>query len=1205
MQIKDMFVKPIDRDLQGVIIVGQDKNENIKQELEEYVVTKELQKHFADFFAAYKKGIIGSTTKIGVWISGFFGSGKSHLLKIIAYLLENREITGKKAIDYFIDDNKISDSMVLADIQLAANTPTDVVLFDIDSKGDSNGKEKKDAIVNVFLKVFNEMQGYCGAIPALADLERKLNEDGRYEEFKGKFAEQYGTSWNDSRNDFDYIQDDIIKVLADMDYMSAEAGRNWCEKAMQPYSIAIEDFAKRVKKYLDIKGNNHHIVFLADEMGQYIADDADLMLNLQTITEDLGVACNGKAWVVVTSQQDIDSVTKVKGRDFSKIQGRFDTRISLSSANADTVIKKRILEKTDTAAQMLRLLYGQKETTIKNKVTFTDQVERKLYKDENDFSEVYPFIPYQFNLLASVLTAIRTHSSSGKHLSEGERSMLAMFKESAMTYKNDSEGTLIPFSAFYKPMESFLDHSHRSVIIKAYDNNLINPDHKDTGVFAIDVLKVLFLIKYVQDITANVDNITTLMLSSIDDDRITLRTKVEEALKVLTRQMLVQKNGDTYIFLTDEEQEINREIESEDIDSSAVIYKVSELIFEDIFKDNKYHDPRLNGRYSFGFNQTVDDRIYKSNQNNDISVHILTPAAAVYDDSTLRMMSGQANEVLIVLPNDRSFMDEIQTYLKIEKFLRRISSASSMNYRDIKDSKYQEMRDRGANAKLFLMEAFKEADIYVYGDKVDVKQKDASARMNEALDKLVERVYNKLFYIDVAMNEDSIRKLFDTDNQVTLQLENVKQANSLAVNDVLAYIAANSNVHAKTSMKTIKERFMKAPYGFVEDDVDWLVAKLFKSGNLVFTVNGVVVNLLNKQKEEIINYIVKKQYAEKLLIEQREKISDREKKICHDVMSDLFRISSVNDDEDEMMQMFMRYSNQLIEELNRLEVRYEAAPYPGKKVVIEGKNLLEAAAQTQSTTEFFAFVKKNQDELKDFGTYYEPIKEFFSGEQMGIFDKALKFMKIFSDSKEYIVDKNIEDTADRIQNIVEEQEPYSDIQKLPELLDKFGKSYNTFLDVQLEPVMSSINSSNDRVMEVLDKKQYADDYRSDYQMQFDKIREDAKHSNNVAALRNCADRAEALKMRFLDEMTAKDNELAKIAEEEQQKAKDSNGTDEDHPNLTPKTHIKRTKNIQIKTVIHTSSWRLESEEDIEKYVAALRQELTSELDDDTIINIEF
>ena len=171
MKIKDMFAKKIDREIQGVIIVGQGEDANVSQELEEYVVTRELQKHFADFYSAYKKGIVGTTPKMGVWISGFFGSGKSHFLKILSYLLENRQVGDRKAMDYFVEDKKIVDPMVLADMKLAADTPTDVILFNIDSKSETNGKQNKDAIVNVFLKVFNQMQGFCGSIPHVADLE--------------------------------------------------------------------------------------------------------------------------------------------------------------------------------------------------------------------------------------------------------------------------------------------------------------------------------------------------------------------------------------------------------------------------------------------------------------------------------------------------------------------------------------------------------------------------------------------------------------------------------------------------------------------------------------------------------------------------------------------------------------------------------------------------------------------------------------------------------------------------------------------------------------------------------------------------------------------------------------------------------------------------------------------------------------------------
>lgn len=212
-------------------------------------------------------------------------------------MLANKSVGDRKAIDFFADDRlaggkpKIVDQMVLADMKLAADTSTDVVLFNIDSKSDSNSKQNKDAIVNVFLRVFNEMQGFCGAMPFLADLERRLTEEGRFAEFKEKFEEVYGDAWEDSRQDFDFIQDDVVDVLTAMDFMSEAAARNWCEKASEPYQISIEDFAKRVKAFIERKGNNHHVVFLVDEIGQYIGEDSKLMLNLQTVTEELGKEC--------------------------------------------------------------------------------------------------------------------------------------------------------------------------------------------------------------------------------------------------------------------------------------------------------------------------------------------------------------------------------------------------------------------------------------------------------------------------------------------------------------------------------------------------------------------------------------------------------------------------------------------------------------------------------------------------------------------------------------------------------------------------------------------------------------------------------------------------------------------------------------------------------------------------------------------------
>ena len=1222
--MKEMFEKEIDRDIQGVIIVGQSEAENVAQELDEYVVTKELQKHFADFFSAYKKGIAGTTPKMGVWISGFFGSGKSHFLKILSYLLANKSVGDKKAIDYFADDSltegkpKIVDRIVLADMKLAADTDTDVVLFNIDSKSDSNSKQNKDAIVHVFLKVFNEMQGFCGAMPFLADLERKLTEEGQYNEFKQKFEEVYGEAWEDSRQDFDFIQDDVVEVLTGMDFMSEAAARNWCEKAAEPYQISIEDFAKRVKAYIDRKGNNHHVVFLVDEIGQYIGEDSKLMLNLQTVTEELGKECMGKSWVIVTSQQDIDSVTKVKGNDFSKIQGRFDTRLSLSSANVDEVIKKRILEKKETPAQTLRLLYGQKATIIKNLITFNDGVEKKLYADENDFACVYPFVPYQFNLLASVLTSIRTHGASGKHLSEGERSMLAMFKESAMEYKECEVGTIIPFHAFYDALENFLDHGHRGVIIRAYENDMINPEHKEK-VFAVDVLKVLFMIKYVDKVVvANIDNITSLMVEGIDDDRISLKGKVEDALKVLMRQNLVQKNGDIYVFLTDEEQEINREIESQSVEMAEIINKVSELIYEDIFTDKKYKYPAFNGRYSFHFNQIVDDRPYKPTQNFDVGVRILTPASDYgTDETTLRMVSGQGREVLVVLPDDRAFMDEIQRYLKIEKYLRLNTSSALSKYESIKEAKRLEMRERNANAKLFLTESLKDAVIYVNGDRAQINVKEVSARINEALGRLVKTVYHKLNYIDAAMGEDEIRKLLKTSNQLTLNLEGGTEPNIHALDDVLQYVAGNSRMHVKTSMKSIKDRFMKAPYGFVEDDVQWLVAKLFKRGELSFFVNGASVTMMNKDVEEIINYITKKAFVEKLMMEERVRVQDKDKKVVRDILKELFHTSSPSDDEDAAMNYFISFANKLITELRVMKKDYDRVKYPGLKVIEEGIRIMSDIVQIQSPVEFFQTVSKKQDDLLDFAEDYEPIKAFFTGEQKGIFDKSLLYLEKYDDSKTYIVDAELENVVDAVRTIVKKDKPFADIPKLPELLKQFTDAYTKVLDEQLAPVLDAISESQKRVFEVLNTKEYKESKINAYNDMFLEIQNGAESCTNVSTLRGYADRAEALKIRLLNEMDKMDKEIAiKKAEEVRKKleaeAKENGRYDTDLIEQQVSKvaeengyHSQHIKNVTFKKISKSSSWRIESVEDLDKHLNELRNNLLLELDDNTIVNVEF
>ncbi|HAD69221.1 MAG TPA: BREX system P-loop protein BrxC, partial [Acinetobacter radioresistens] len=270
--------------------------------------------------------------RVGVWISGFFGSGKSHFLKTLSYILANkvaRDAQGnERSAAEFFDESKIRDAFIRADIGKAVSHHADVILFNIDSKASSN--DDGNPILNVFLRVFNEYQGFSADHPHIAHMERHLSQKGVYERFKQAFEESSGMSWLEERDGYQFYQDDVETAISQALNLSAEAAHKWFEDSEQTFSVSVENFCQWVKEYLDSKGPQQRMLFLVDEVGQFIGSDTRLMLTLQTITENLGTICKGRAWIIVTSQADIDAVlgemSSSKANDFSKIAGRFKTR---------------------------------------------------------------------------------------------------------------------------------------------------------------------------------------------------------------------------------------------------------------------------------------------------------------------------------------------------------------------------------------------------------------------------------------------------------------------------------------------------------------------------------------------------------------------------------------------------------------------------------------------------------------------------------------------------------------------------------------------------------------------------------------------------------------------------------------------------------------------------------------------------------------
>jgi hypothetical protein len=635
MLIKDLFERNIFRSINGVVKADQLDDSSVWQELDEFVITQELDQHFGKFISWYLEAVDqGKTTdpagKIGVWISGFFGSGKSHFLKVLSYLLNNRRIASgghsKQAVEFF--ESKVKDAVLYADIKRAVAANTDVILFNIDSKAPHGTGMERDLILRVLLKVLNELQGYSSDHPHIANMERYLESKGKLTAFHAAYEKLTGHSWQKERDAYEFNQDEVVKALSETLGQSEETSIRWIEGAEDNFSISVENFCKWVKDYLDSKGPQHRIVFLVDEVGQFIGTDSYLMLNLQTITEELGTICRRRAWIVVTSQEDMDAVlgdmSKTKKQDFSKIQGRFFPPLSLSSANVDEVIQSRLLAKLPGVKADLEAEFRSKGDILKSQLTFKNcGMTFRQVKDGEDFIKNYPFAPYQFQLVQKIFESIRKAGATGVHLARGEWSMLDAFQSATKTVSNKEVGVLVPLYDFYPSIESFLDTAVKKTIDQAETNTSLKP-------FDIQLIQVLFLIRYVDEMKGNVDNLVTLCLDQIDGDRLALRRQIEESLGRLEKETLISRNGENYFFLTNEERDINKEIKQVDLSNGEEAKLQGDIIFDDVLKGQRKHRFSAN-KMDFDFNRRCDHFPIGNQKDGALLVSVITPLADDYE----------------------------------------------------------------------------------------------------------------------------------------------------------------------------------------------------------------------------------------------------------------------------------------------------------------------------------------------------------------------------------------------------------------------------------------------------------------------------------------------------------------------------------------------------------------------------------------------
>lgn len=1183
--IERLFTRNINRNINGVIKVGQKDQENVHQELDEYVITSELSGYFHRFFDFYAGSFAQPTDKIGIWISGFFGSGKSHFLKILSYLLENKKVQDKRAVDFF-DLEKVKDPILKANIDkvAGASVHTDVLLFNIDSKSSASSKTDKEAIVKVLQKVLDDRLGYFGANPALANFERQLDLDGKYQTFKDHYQQVAGKLWEEDRHAFKLRPTQFKKALSLTLNISEEEAKQAIDSISKDYFISIDSFAKELKAHLDRQGKNSRIVFMIDEVGQYIGDNTDLMLNLQTVAEDLGIHCPGRAWVMVTSQEAIDSITKqsnMAGRDFSKIQGRFKHRVNLSSSNSDEVIKLRLLDKTPEAEAALKALYADKSAILKNQIWFSEgTADMPTYTGEAAFVSAYPFVPYQFKLLQHAFTQIRTMGSSGKHLASGERSMLDAFQAAAQQVGDQPLGVLAPFHTFYAAVEGFLDHNIKQVIEGAKQNSKLKS-------LDVDLLKTLFLIKYVKEIKGTVENLTTLSLSHIDQVRLDLKKQVEAALLRLEKETLISRNGEEYSFLTNEEQDVGKEIKQVDVSSNEIIQELQSILWDSVFPQKQV---KMDNRPGYPFTRKMDG-LNHGQVAGDFSLHVITPEypqTHLQTDAAAMLHTGNGSEVLVRLPEQADYIEEIREWLKTNKYLKQKNvSALSPTMQTIINQRGEANNRRKGRIETQFKNALQAAAVFASGNKVSVGSSDPREILMAGLRSLIENTYTKYSYVQSHYQNDS--QLLTALSPQTQQDMQGQVPNEQGQRDLLNFLNHEHTKGVKTTVKTVLERFKVRPYGWSELDVLGVMLELWCDQKIEMLHQMQPVQLLPSQNKQLISnlQLVKKQ--DEYVVRPAEVTNPSHIRVARDIAKEISDFPNPSIDAAALRTQYLKVLENLQKSLETFKTTATAGDYPFQQDIVRILGRLSELLSTPNQAQFYATIAGMEEDLLDDLEVLHKIQTFFKPAQQGLFDATRKHLSEIGTDEQYIQDDALNSRVQTAKRILALKDPTPEIPKLSGLLSPVLGHLKEVLEQERQAALTACDNESRGAINLMDELTSWKVDPSPYTKPMLDLRERIEKAQSITALRAQLSEIKPISYKVTDALTHRINQ--------EMEKKGDDGT-----LGGPVVAVKPIKTLKANTYVKKAI--IETPEDVEDYLDGLRKAMLKELAGQNRVRIE-
>ncbi len=548
--IATLFANDIHRRIEEVIKVNQTDEEIIRDEINEYVVTDVIRTHYTNIFDAYRETPNKPHEGIAVWVSGFFGSGKSSFAKMLGLSIANRMVAGESAGERFARRAGGTRLQVLLKA-INEKIPTHAVIFDVST--DRGIRSGNQTLTEIMYGLFLQSLGYAKDLD-LSELEIGLEKKGQLTRFEEEYQKIYAKDWSAEKGKVAFALSEASRVQHSLDPETYPMADSWVKAVKNKADITPAKFAERASELMEHRRPGHALMFVVDEVGQFVARDVQKMLDLQAIVQSLGVKGRGKHWVVVTSQEKLGEL--VSGLDDEKIElprlmDRFPLQVHLEPSDISEVTSRRVLSKNATAQATLGKLFDESRGRLIEHTRISADIRLpELTRDS--FVNLYPLLPYQIDLIIQVVSGLRTQGGASRHVGGANRTMIKLAQQllinPAVNLASAPLGALVRLDQVYDLVEGNIGSEVRAKIT-AIAKELSHP-------LAQPVAKVICLLQNVKTVHRSAENIAAALCPSVSGD--SQLASVKEALRELEATQKVRHGDDGYRIPTPAEDDWER-----------------------------------------------------------------------------------------------------------------------------------------------------------------------------------------------------------------------------------------------------------------------------------------------------------------------------------------------------------------------------------------------------------------------------------------------------------------------------------------------------------------------------------------------------------------------------------------------------------------------------------------------------------------------